>query len=293
VKAGRNQIVTIALAALAALLLVGCASRGEIETMQNQLNYLERSSTQTQNRLNQLDSLYRLTIEKNVTYQADLKDALKNVLDQMDIISSRLTDMERRINDLAERQGLASSSPVSSPPTNTTPPSSPPTNQEGGEPIAQQPDTTTQPGNNQSMTTPDTTTQQSSLPQIDKQKMFDNAFDDLRAGNFELAKMGFEEFIKMFPDTPITDDAQYWLAECYYGNGEYAKAIPQFEAVDKNYPKSDKLPPALFKLARSYEQTDQPARAVQIYERIVKDFPHTFEADQAAKKLAELRDESH
>ena len=46
----------------AATALVGCASRSEIETMQSQLNYLERSSTQTQENIARLDSLYKLTI---------------------------------------------------------------------------------------------------------------------------------------------------------------------------------------------------------------------------------------
>jgi len=298
----RHQIHTLLAIAVLALLLVGCASRGEIETMQRQLDYLERSSSQTQDQLLSLDSLFRQTVDKNVTYQADLKVALSEVLDQMNIISSRLNDMERRMNDLSEKRGMSSTQPI---------PRTPPQTAERPDNSGRKPETGTDPNKGSGIGSIDKPPAdnpytdsmavykgdgqqgQSSTPQIDKQKMFDNAFDDLRAGNYELAKMGFEEYIKLFPETPITDDAQYWLAECFYGNGEYAKAIPHFEAVDKNYPESDKLAPALYKLGRSYEQVDQAARAIQVYDRIVKDFPNTFEAERAAERIAELRDESN
>ncbi len=299
-RISRYHIPVLLAVSLSVISLVGCASRGEIETMQRQLDYLERSSSQTQNQLMSIDSLFRETVNKNVTYQADLKVALQEVLDQMDIINSRLTDMERRMNDLSERRGMTSQPIISNQPATmaNTPgnkASQPATSesQGSGKPV----DSGKQPATGSAGTVDEpgqqmTQVPQSSLPQIDKQKMFDNAFDDLRSGNYELAKMGFEEYIKQFPDTPITDDAQYWLAECYYGNGEYAKAIPYFEAVDKNYSESDKLPQALYKLGRSYEQTDQAARAIQVYERLIKDFPNTFEGERAVERIAELRDES-
>lgn len=236
--------------------LIGCASRSEIETMKRQLEYLERSSGQTQERLMALDSLFRLTVEKNVGYQADLRAALGDMLDKMSIIDGRLTDMERRINTLAERSGVRL-------PTYTPP--------ESGTPM------------------PVDTGTSSALPHVDANKMFDDAFTDLRSGRYDLAIMQFQEYLSLFPNTPLTDDAQYWLAECYYGKRDFARAIPEFELVERKYPQSDKLTPSLFKLARSYEQTGNTTRAVQIYERIVRDFPDSFERQQAEDKLKELR----
>ncbi len=236
-----------------ALALIGCASRGEIETMQRQLDYLERSSTQTQDNIVRLDSLYKLTIEANVRYQADLKSKLEEMLDKMSTIDGRLTDIERQLRDIQDRRTTgAPARPVPADTQGTTEPT---------------------PG----------------LPQIDQNKMFDNAFTDLKAGNYDLAILQFEEFIRQFPETPRTDDAQYWLAECYYGKRDYAKAIPEFEKVEKQYTQSDKLGPSLFKLARSFEETGNKAKACGVFKRIAKDFPDSFEARQAGDKLKDLQ----
>ncbi len=233
--------------------MVGCASRGEIETMKRQLDYLERSSMQMQDRIADMDSLYRETIEKNVAYQVDLKTQLANLIDKMEIVDSRLNDIDSRMNQLVNRQpGRQTLNPT-------------------------QPDR------------PDTGTVTPGQVQVDPTKIFDNAIKDMKSGSFDLAILQLDELLKQFPDHPINDDAQYWLAECYYGKRDYARAISEFEKVEKKYPKSDFVTRALFKLARSYEETGNVARAKPIFERLVKDFPDSFEARQSTEKLKELQ----
>lgn len=237
-----------------ALLLVSCASRSEIETMQSQLDYLYKSSSQTQENISRLDSLYKLTIEANVRYQADLKSQLAEMIDRMGVIDGRLTDIERQLRDIQDRRQ-----------TSLVP--------------------NRQTGDTSAATTPPAT----GLPTIDQNKMFDNAFTDLKSGNYDLAILQFEEFIRQFPDTPRTDDAQYWLAECHYGKRDYARAIIEFEKVEKSYKQSDKLGPSLFKLARSFEETGNKVKACAVFKRITVDFADSFEARQAGDKLKDLQ----
>lgn len=239
-----------------ALFLVSCASRSEIETMQSQLDYLYKSSSQTQENISRLDSLYKLTIEANVRYQADLKSQLAEMIDRMSVIDGRLTDIERQLRDIQDRNQSA----------RTLRP----------EPM----DTSGKNG---------TTSATTGLPTIDQNKMFDNAFTDLKSGNYDLAILQFEEFIRQFPDTPRTDDAQYWLAECHYGKRDYARAIIEFEKVEKSYKQSDKLGPSLFKLARSFEETGNKVKACAVFKRITVDFADSFEARQAGDKLKDLQ----
>ena len=250
------QKALIILLILLSLSIVGCASRGEIETMKTQLAFLERSSTQMQNRLVEMDSLYRETIDKNVTYQADLKTALADLIDKSSAIDGRMGDMEAQINRILDRLGS---------PTRPVPP-----------PVS--------PGDTSSGNAADST-----LPQIDPNKLFNNAFTDLKAGNYDLAIMQFNEFLNLFKDSPRADDAQYWLGECYYGKKEYAKAAPEFEKVEKNYPEGDKLVAAIYKLGRSYEEIGDVKKARAIFERIVKDYPTSFEAQPAQDRLRGLQ----
>jgi tol-pal system protein YbgF len=251
--------IGLLLSLMTTLLISGCASRGEIETMKRQLEYIERSTVQMQERLVQMDSMYRITIDKNVAYQADLKTALAELLDKSASIDSRLSDMEGRLNQIANRSGQSGS--VSTPVTS-----------EDTKPAAAKSDSAGQQG----------------LPQVDQNKLYNNAISDLKEGNYVMAVMEFNEFLTMFKDSPMADDAQYWLGECYYGKKEYAKAIPEFEKVEKNYPKGDQLVPALFKMGRSYEELGEKNKAKIIFQRIVKEFPKSMEAKIAQDRLKGL-----
>jgi tol-pal system protein YbgF len=239
------------------LLLAGCASRGEIETMKRQLDYLERSSTQMQDRIVELDSLNRATVDRNVAYQADLKVALSELIDKTSTIDGRLADIEKRISAALGH-----------------------TDQPAGRAL---PPTGTQPG-----ATADSSAS-GQLPQVDPKKLYNNAFTDLRTGNYDLAIMEFNEYLSLFPDNPQAAEAQYWLGECYYGKKEYARAIPEFEKMEKNYPASDKLEEGLYKLARSYEETGTRQKAKSILQRIVKDYPKSLVAKQAQDRLKDLQ----
>lgn len=251
--------IGLLLLAIVSLLIAGCASRGEIETMKRQLEYIERSTIQMQERLVHMDSMYRLTIDKNVAYQADLKTALADLLDKSASIDSRLSDMEGQINMIANRSGKSGS--VSAP-----------VKSDNTEPAVAKPDSNDQGG----------------LPQVDQNKLYNNAMSDLKEGEYEMAVMEFNEFLTMFKDSPMADDAQYWLGECYYGKKEYAKAIPEFEKVEKNYPKGDQVVPALFKMGRSYEELGEKNKAKVIFQRIVREFPKSMEAKIAQDRLKGL-----
>jgi tol-pal system protein YbgF len=247
-------LIFLLLAALLAT-LAGCASRGEIETMQRQLDYLERSTDQVQDRVALLDSLYRNALDRNISYQADLQLVLNDLLDRSNVIDGRLTDIESRVATILNRM-------------------------DGGRAIAIQPTTSGDSTADSAATT--------QLPTVDAEKMFNNAFEDMRTGSYDLAIMQFEEYLTLFGDTELADDAQYWLAECYYGKKEFAKAVPEFEKVEANYPKSDQLVAALYKLARSQMETGNSARARALFNRIIDDYPDSFEAGPARERLEEL-----
>jgi tol-pal system protein YbgF len=225
--------------------------------MKRQLDYLEKSSTQTQERLILLDSLYRSALDRNITYQADLQVTLKELLDRTNIIDGRLTDIENRIEAIMSRMDVTYTRPT--------------------RPVAEQSDSTG-----------DTVATSSGLPRVDPVKMFDNAFADLKAGNFDLAIIQFEEFLNQFDDTDLADDAQYWLGECHYGKKDYTRALSEFERVERKYPESDKMVSALFKAARCQQELGNVPQARALFQRIVDEFSESFEADAAARRLQEL-----
>ncbi len=111
---------------------------------------------------------------------------------------------------------------------------------------------------------------------------------DLRQLN--QAREGFINYIRKYPNTPLTDNAYLWLGVTYRDLGELNKAeavwltlvekCKRRELIDCN-----KAPSALLQLARLYEQKGDQSKANEYYDLILKEYPLSEEADTAKKKL--------
>ena len=71
----------------------------------------------------------------------------------------------------------------------------------------------------------------------------------------------FVEFLKTYPNDELTDNASYWIGECYYLMSDYQKALDQFRGVTERFPDKDKAPDALLKMGYCYEKIGDAAGA--------------------------------
>ena len=93
------------------------------------------------------------------------------------------------------------------------------------------------------------------------------AFGDYASGRYQSAILGFETFLQRFPNNSYASNAQFWLADCYFNQQQYALAIRQFERVLSEYSGAAKNPEALYKIAIANLQlgaTDEARQAVDI-----------------------------
>ena len=74
------------------------------------------------------------------------------------------------------------------------------------------------------------------------------AFELLKEQRYEPAAMAFEQFLVVFPDSELADNAQYWLAESHYVTQKFTKALGEFRIVVEKFPRSRKVPDALLKM---------------------------------------------
>jgi tol-pal system protein YbgF len=123
---------------------------------------------------------------------------------------------------------------------------------------------------------------------VDCGRIYDQAFNDLRNGNYDLAIEGFEEFLNSCASSPDIPRALYWLGECHYSNDDFATAIEVFERLVDQYPESDQVPGALFKLGRCYEKSDQPRNAIDYYNRLIESYPDAPYVQPARGRLEDL-----
>jgi tol-pal system protein YbgF len=124
---------------------------------------------------------------------------------------------------------------------------------------------------------------------IDYTKLYDTAYEDYQRQNYSLARNGFEEYLRLFPDTDLVDNAQYWIGECYYAEGEYEKATQAFKEVITRYPTGNKVPRAMLKAGHALLQMGQNEEAAAMFQQVIDAYPLSSEADQAKIKLEKLR----
>ena len=233
-----------ALAAVAALALGACATRGDIDSlMVEHQRVLER-----QNDLQaQLDaaqqSLARL--EQLLTQiRADFKADLGAVVSQMNAVESALRGTESRIEQL-RRYAPAVPAPVPS------------------------------------------DTSQAAAGTVDPIALYNAAITDYQQGRLDLARQGFTEYLRRFPDGLSASDARYWLGITWFDEGRWDSAVAELREVPTRWPESSKAPLALRKIGDAYRAQGDEERARAAYQQLVQQYPNSAEADAARRQLGD------
>ncbi len=117
------------------------------------------------------------------------------------------------------------------------------------------------------------------------------AFDLLRNGRYVESAQAFDQFLTIFPSSPLADNAQYWLAETYYVQRQFTTALPTFQAVVDSYPDSSKRPDALLKFGFCHYELQQWDAARAALQRVAREFLHTTAARLATRRLERLTQE--
>ncbi|PIP09070.1 MAG: tol-pal system protein YbgF, partial [Syntrophobacteraceae bacterium CG23_combo_of_CG06-09_8_20_14_all_50_8] len=122
-------------------------------------------------------------------------------------------------------------------------------------------------------------------PSSDKELAYASAYDLFKDGKFDKAREAFQNFLKQYSNTEYSDNAQFWIAECFYFEKKYENAILEYEKVAKNYPEGDKVPYALLKQGIAFLNLGDKTSAKLILQRVIKDYPNTNQARTAKAQL--------
>lgn len=109
------------------------------------------------------------------------------------------------------------------------------------------------------------------------------------AGDRENARIQFENFINKYPDSKNADNARFWIADSYYAEKWYEKAILEYQKVLELYPDSNKTAAARLKQGYSFAELGETANARLILKELIKRHPDSNEAKYAGKKLKSLK----
>jgi tol-pal system protein YbgF len=99
------------------------------------------------------------------------------------------------------------------------------------------------------------------------------AYNDFQAGKFDLAIVGFRNFMTQFPKSELAPVVQFEIGECEYARKNYNDAAREYDRVARTYPKSDYAPKALFKRAIALQQVGKGDEAEDSFQRLIKEDP--------------------
>jgi len=126
---------------------------------------------------------------------------------------------------------------------------------------------------------------------ISPQQVYNTAYSDYLKGNYQLAIEGFRQYIENFRESPLADNAQYWIGECYFSQGDYLKAIEEFNKLILNFPQGDKVPAAYLKKGYSYFALGKKEEGIAVLKLLISKFTESEEAKLAEQKNKEITGE--
>ncbi len=256
----RSRRIVVALAFLLAAPAVGGAANKDIERLQFQISSLQGQIADLQRTTEDaLKELRRLN-ESLAEQTALARKASQDRRQQDEAIASTLKDLNERLQELSERMQTMAASPA--PAMGTVP---------GG------PDAATGPG-----PTPGAPPAAAPAPR----ELYTQAYADYARGNYDLAIQEYTDYLKNYPDTDLSDNAQYWIGECLYSKGRFEEAVEAWNELLRQYPSSDKLPDARFKKGMALERLGRRSQALLEYRAVAERYPNSEAGRKAREKIS-------
>jgi len=256
--------------------------RSAIDTNNATLRTLVQQSLDATNQLNSQMGVLQKSVQEATANSGSRIDSMstqtQGLSDNMQDVQARVAKLGQQMNDI---QGLLQSidgkisGGVSSPQNGYSGVPSP------GSSLQTQPN----PGSSQP---PQSANPVPTMPAVSADTLYQNALRDFSTGKYDLARQEFGDYVKNFPTNDLASNAQFYLGEISYAQGDFQNAIAQYEIVTGNYPKSFKLAAAQLKKAFAEIELGMKSTGIRDLREVLRRFPGSDEARRAQAKLKEL-----
>ncbi|HKT24308.1 MAG TPA: tetratricopeptide repeat protein [Terriglobales bacterium] len=245
------------------------ALQTQVQALQDQIARLQQSNderfgamrslleqnTDTLNRLaNSLDAVSH-SLQTTTTDQGSKIDQVsaqvQSLHDSVDELKARLAKVSKQLDDMAAAQQNLQSAPQPGQPGATTP---------------QQP--------------------QAAAPPPDV--LYNNALSDYNGAKYNLASQEFADYVKYYGNTDLAGNAQYYIADIEYKQGNYQQAVQDYDKVIEQYPSGNKASAAQLKKGYALINIDQRDAGIRELRSLIARYPRSLEAQQARDRLRSL-----
>lgn len=251
----------------AALAAAGCASKADLQTLeQSMLEEMRQGRAEQEALLGQLraaiDSLEAVQARQKLTESGEFQRQVTRLEDQLDELIALVSQNHQLLNDLYARGAGAPGAGLAG-------------QGRGARPGGEAPDL-------------DSGVPAAGAGSGEAGQFYAAALQQWRQGNYETARGAFQEFLASWPTHELAPDAQYFVAETYAAEGRDALALAEYRRVMELFPDSRRAPTSLYKRALIEKRNGNIAVARQLLQQIQAGYPNSQEAPLAREELRKL-----
>ena len=124
---------------------------------------------------------------------------------------------------------------------------------------------------------------------VSPKQLFDSAMGDYYSGQYDLAILGFGDYIKSFPKSDLADDAQVNICMAYLQDGKNEKAVEACDLAIRTYPNGDKIPDAYYRKGLALRNLRDLNGARDAWDHVVKAYPDSDAGRLAKQGLEQVK----
>ena len=260
----RARLLSLTALAAAVVAAAGCGS-SQLDSMEQQLADIQRQVLQIQKQSSSKEEVAGIQTSSAeqarnlLKAQADIQLELQSLSSLIEQLEGKLEDTNYRLAQLSQQIAATNQQIKGLRPGDSAPPGG----GGAGGPI---------PGN----------------AAADPETLYRTSYNDYLRGNYDLAILGFRQYLESFGSTDLADNASYWIGESYYRQKRFQDAIREFDAVVSQYPNSDKVASALLRKGYAYLELGEQSKGVVQLQNVIRRYPKSDEANLARQQLGSL-----
>ncbi len=292
--------------ALALIMMSGCASKGEVSSLQGQVSYQQQQQAKENQELKKqivtLESELskaRQDLKQEISQtnqpvrskQADLWVEIESLRTQLATARGEIDGLNRKLQRLEANEHNATTTLVRL--TKTSVRTDRAVTAIAGQlgmdmkEFEEAPSQTTAPAAIVPASEPATKKSQpkASAKKSSSEALYKKALNSFYAKDYSLALSLWDEFATTFKKDKLVPNALFWQGECHYQMRDYARAILAYQKVIEKYKKSNKYRSALLKQGMSFFLMNKKKPGRLVLQDLIKKYPKSVEARRAKAYL--------
>lgn len=281
----RKVLLILALASLCLVLLwpqTGQAQKRETIQLQRDVQVLQEQVRELQRSQDERNAVLKTLLEQTLdavnhmqrtvsAVEKSVQEAQANTNIQVDALSTQVQSLRDTVDELRARLGMIS--------------------QEVAETrnVLQTVDARLAPlslGESAQAGAPAPAPPTSQVPSADV--LYSSALRDFISGKYDLARQEFLDYLKHYGRTQLAGNAQFYIADTYYQQKDYRRALTEYDKVFAQFPGSYKIAASHLKKGYALLELDERSKGVEELRGLVESFPGTEEAKWAQARLERL-----